>query len=278
MKIRPMITDDIDFALDLTTTEGWSDIRSDFSSLISYKPAAAFVLEEQDRSIGMISAVSYGRFGFIGSLIVSQSMRGRGAGEYLLKFAIGHLKGNGASSMMLDAVPEAMALYSKNGFHPVCKSLRLSGLIHGQPSKDTRQITDDDLPTVFEMDRVAFGGDRSHFLQNRFMQNPELCVCLEKHGKITTFAMGSQRMGHVRVAPWIVRQEDELTGDLLRRITSNSVEKNLALGVLESNTKSLSLFRDTGLSEYSYSVRMVLGDSSMCKGERQYAIGSPAKG
>jgi len=278
MKLRPMITEDIDFALDLTKTEGWSDIKSDFSSLISYNPSAAFVLEKQGNPVGMISVASYGQIGFIGSLIVSQTMRNRGIGEHLLKFAIEHLKSHGASCIMLDAVPDALSLYSKNGFSPVCKSLRFSGLVLDQPKSDVRQITEDDLSSIFQMDRIAFGGDRSHFLKAKWKQNMELCVCTKEDAVITSFAMGSPREGHVRVAPWIVMQEDKFNGDLLRKIAATSTEKNLALGVLETNTNSVALVTSLGLSQYSFSVRLVLGDASMIKGESQYAIGSPAKG
>lgn len=269
---------DIDFALGLTKGEGWSDIKSEFTALVDYQPTAAFIIEEAGAPMGMISSVSYGSLGFIGSLIVSPLCRGKELGKNLLRYAIEHLQNEGTACIMLDAVPEAMSLYSREGFRPVCKSLRFSGPVQSKPSSEVRQITADDLPVIYEMDRIAFGGDRSHFLQTKWNHQPELSFCIEKEKEIVAFAMGSPREGHVRVAPWIVSQKGDFNSDLIRKIALDSGESNLALGILEINTDAVALSRNLGLSECSYSVRMALGNYSEYKGESQYAIGSPAKG
>jgi len=278
MYIRPMETEDIEFALSLTRIEDWSDIKGDFEALINYRPEAVFISEDDNGPTGMISAVSYGKFGFIGCLIVSPQHRGKGIGEDLLTHAISHLHNLGTSNMMLDAVPDAMSQYTRHGFRPSCKSLRLSGKIIGSDSRHVRPVTSNDLSAIFELDRRAFGANRSHFLQARWEEFPELCLCLEREKRIVSFAIGSRREGHVRIAPWIVTHPGEFNSDLLRNIVLASDEGTLALGVLESNVHSLDLLKKLGFSEYSYSVRMVLGENQRNLVESQYAIGSPAKG
>ena len=107
MHIRVMTLEDIDFALKLTSQEGWSDIRSDFVSLITYKPAGAFIIEEHKSLVGMISVVSYGVFGFIGSLIVLPNYRQRGFGSELMRYAMTYLQNNGSKTIRIGYLKHA---------------------------------------------------------------------------------------------------------------------------------------------------------------------------
>ncbi|MFW9850192.1 MAG: GNAT family N-acetyltransferase [Candidatus Thorarchaeota archaeon] len=280
MRIRKMMNDDIDFALSLTSIEGWSDIRSDFEALISYSPTAAFVLEDSDDYIGMISAISYGVFGFIGNLIVHPLYRGQGYGIQLLRYGIKQLQDLGTPYFMLDAVPEALSLYEKHGFRPVCKSYRLRGKISELDSENVREISEEDLPTIYEIDKEYFGADRSHFLRNKWMGSPNLCVCLEQEGNIVSYAMGSHRDEYVRVAPWVVTVHGDFNGDLLRAIGHFSGGRELAMGILETSTRAYDLALSNGLAlgEYSHSIRMVKGNILPTFSPNQYAIGAPSTG
>ncbi|MCK5152315.1 MAG: hypothetical protein KAQ65_10755, partial [Candidatus Thorarchaeota archaeon] len=91
-------------------------------------------------------------------------------------------------------------------------------------------------------------------------------------------AMGSYREKHVQIAPWIVSVPSHSNGDLLRTISCRSEGQTLALGVLETSKDAYSLAQKLSFSEYSYSIRMLFGDSIQSPNESQYAIGSPAKG
>ena len=70
----------------------------------------------------MISAVSYGSIGFIGSLIVLPDYRNQGIGTALMKHAIECLENTGARALMLDAVQKAVPVYERLGFNRVCNS------------------------------------------------------------------------------------------------------------------------------------------------------------
>ncbi len=279
MHIRPMTLDDIDFALRLTSQEGWSDIRSDFASLITYKPTGAFVAEEHKTLVGMVSAVSYGVFGFIGSLIVLSKHRQKGIGSELMQHAIAHLHKNGSNIIMLDAVETAIHVYESLGFSVFCKSLRMKSVIEGSISPHVRYMTEDDLDTVFALDRNQFGGDRTHFLLSRFVEFPSLCKVLTKNNQIQGYIMGSHRRGLVRIAPWVVKNPMTNDIDMIRSIAIEAKGIPLALGLLECNTKAASILKHLGLTETAPSSRMILGNSTdMSFSDGIFAIGSPAKG
>jgi GNAT superfamily N-acetyltransferase len=279
MKIRPMESTDIDFALTLTSREKWSDIRTDFELFITHSPQAAFVGIEDNKPIGMISAVAYGRRGFIGSFIVLDEYRGKGNGTGLMRFAIDFLERQGVHTMMLDAVPEAVSMYTKLGFRPVCRSLRFTGTVHGGISENVRNLTPSDTPRVIALDKAAFGSDRSHFLMGRVKGFPDLCYVLLDGYEITGFALGSNRPNTIRIAPWVVAKPNPGSVNLIRAISVKSQGKEVSLGVLDSNRLAARLCRVIGLREIPYSIRMARSEERVLPfSEMEYAIGSPAKG
>jgi len=279
MIVRKMSIDDTDFALSLTSGEGWSDIRSDFESLISYSPTAAFVGEEDGRRIGMVSAVSYGKLGFIGSLIVVRDCRNKGHGTNLMKHAIEHLSGLGVKTLMLDAVEAAIPVYRKLGFSTVCRSLRMKGVVEARRTDNVRPMTRRDLPTVLTIDQAHFGADRSHFLKRTWSLFPEFCKTLDIGKSVQGYVMGSPGNDFIRIAPWIVNGGVHRGEDLLRELAAQSGGKALRMGVLERDTTTVELLKTLGFEEVSSSYRMIQGDSSIVGlSQGIHAIGSPAKG
>ncbi len=279
MQVRFMKDKDINFALELTSGEGWTDIRSDFELLITFTPPAAFVAVEAGERIGMISAVAYGRMGFIGSLIVSKMCRNRGIGTALMKHAINYLEKNGISTIMLDAVPEAAPIYESLGFRRCCKSLRLSGIPSDVEMKDVRKATEEDLPSILHLDRISFGDDRSHFLHHRFQEFPELRYVIEGEKGVYGFIMASDRTNTVRIAPWIVEGNHRSAGELVKAVASSRKGESLSIGLLETNQISLETLKKLGFQEKFFSIRMVRGTSGMPSfSDMMYSIGSPAKG
>ena len=279
MNIRPMTLADIDFALRLASQEGWSDIRSDFVSLITYKPTGAFVVEDRDIPVGMISTVSYGSFGFIGSLIVLPSHRQRGIGSEMIQHGIAYLRNTGSKIIMLDAVEAAIPIYESLGFATYSKSLRMIGVVEGSISPRVRQMNNDDLDAVFSLDKHHFGADRTHFLLSRFAEFPTLCKVLTKDDSIQGYIMGSHRHGQVRIAPWIIENPLIDVIDMIRAIAIEAKGVPLTLGLLECNTEAVTILKQLGLTETTPSTRMILGTSTNISfSDGVFAIGSPAKG
>jgi len=279
MIVRKMNIDDIDFALSLTSGEGWSDIRSDFENLISYSPTAVFVGEKHGRRVGMVSAVSYGMLGFIGSLIVVRDCRNKGHGTSFMKHAIGHLRGLGVKTLMLDAVEAAIPVYRKLGFSTVCRSLRMKGVVEARRTDNVRPMTRRDLSTVLVIDRAHFGADRSHFLKRTWALFPEFCKTLCIGKTVQGYVMGSPRNDFIRVAPWIVNEGVHRGEDLLGELAAQSGGKALRMGVLERDSTTVELLNTLGFEEVSSSYRMVQGDPAVAGlSQGIHAIGSPAKG
>ena len=280
LQIRPMATNDIDFALELTSGEGWSDIRSDFISLISYPKTASFVMIDDNERIGMISAVKYNQIGFIGSFIVKREYRKKGYGTKLFDYAIDHLRNGGVELILLDAVVEAKRFYEEKGFKPIFHSHRFRGTIKGEASDYCRSMKEKDLQKILEIDKVCFGDDRSHFLIELFRDHPQLAYVLENsENEIIGFVFASKRREYSRVGPLCIIDQENLARDLLLAVPLHNDVIETRIGVPGYNKHALSLFHELRIPEEEGSIRMGLGNiHSLFRHPGQYAIGSPAKG
>ena len=228
----------------------------------------------------MSIATSYGQSGFIGELIVIPKARGRGIGAALIKYSVGYLHHCGAQTIYLDGVVKAVPLYERNGFRKICRSLRFSGRLAGKQHDEVRPMQAEDLPEVNDLDRQAFGAERSFFLTRRLNIYPELAKILVYDGKIAGFIQGRRGEGWLAAGPWVAAECAKDPAKLLETFAYETGGISLSLGVLECNQPAVKLLRSLGFAERVDSPwRMAcgplsgLGMSSGC-----YALGSAAKG
>jgi GNAT superfamily N-acetyltransferase len=308
MNIRNMRATDLDFAAGCTATEGWrTETRSEFEGVLEYDSAGAFVAERAGKRIGICAAVSYGRHGFVGELIVLPDERGKGVGGSLMRNALDYLAARGAESVLLDAVPAAAPLYERMGFRHICASLRFAAPAqtimrpHEDPARTpqpaahhVRLMRAEDLPAVCALDRDAFGADRSFFLTRRLRLYPDLCLILETRDHLDGFIQGRRGLSVISAGPWIMRRPEESADPRTLRAPETPAGALLtawmdrartagwgfALGVLASNPAAAQAARQAGFAERpSSSLRMVRGkDASLGASHLAYAIGSAAKG
>jgi GNAT superfamily N-acetyltransferase len=279
MHIRQMLHEDLDFALSLTSAEGWSSTRRDFAELQEHDPLSCFIGEINAEPIGMVCTASYGEFGFIGNLIVHESCRGQECGRILMEHAMHHLRVLHARSILIDAVPRAETLYERLGFRRICRSLRLEGMMSGERTEKVRGMIQDDLPQVAALDASLFEGRREHFLRMRYAAYPEYAKVLESDGKIQGYIMGSASDRAVRIGPWVIKSHHECAEQLLFSFAQAAQKRVLKVGVLEKNKEALGLLYGQGFEEVSFSWRMVWGeDTEATTSETLYAIYSPDRG
>jgi ribosomal protein S18 acetylase RimI-like enzyme len=279
IRIRCMTEADLDFAISLTSEEGWSSTRTDFEELLAFDSHGCFIGEENSERIGMVCAIPYGEFGNIGNLIVKDECRGRGVGAMLMEHAMSYLRGKGASEVFLDGVQTAVSLYERLGFKKICKSLRLTGRVRGIHSNLVRPMTKMDLEDVFSIDDHHFKADRSFFIKSCLSHTPSLSKVLEVNRHITGYILGSYRQSSARIGPWVIDKYQQRAENMLRSFSAETGELPLHIGVLESNVRAVKLLRKLGFRVTNYSWRMALGEPcniDFSKG--LYAICSPARG
>jgi ribosomal protein S18 acetylase RimI-like enzyme len=280
LTIRPMQPADLDFAAQCTAREGWaSETRAEFAGFYAHDPAGCFLAEAEGQRIGICVATNYGAAGFVGELIVVPERRGQGVGRRLLERAIAYLHGRGTQSIFLDGVTAAVPLYERLGFRKVCRSLRFAGAIVGRVPTGVRSMRHDDLETVSQIDRQAFGADRTFFLKRRLSLYPELCKVWDCNGKISGYIVGRRGLNSISAGPWVVRPEAPSAAALLESLAAEVQDGRIGLGVLETNGRALAIIHSLGLVERPDPPwRMVRGAGELGASPQLYAIGSAAKG
>lgn len=279
MKIRCMTEADLDFAISLTSKEGWSSTRIDFEELLAFDAHGCYIGEKNNEKAGMVCAIPYDKFGTISNLIVIDKYRGKGLGTILMEHAMNYLDEKGISTIFLDGVQAAVSLYERLGFKKICKSLRFSGNITGEPSNYVRQMEISDLQKVLAIDKQYFKSDRAFFLNSCQENNPKLCIVLEIGSNIAGYMLGSPRKNSVRIGPWIMDQHLDKAEELLRAFVEKAGNQSVQLGVLETSVQAIHLMQKLGFTETSYSWRMARGNLENIEFSKgMYAIHSPARG
>ncbi len=275
-----MLSKDLDFAIGLTMAEGWLSIKEDFKELLLFDQHGSFIAEIKGEPVGMVCAISYGPFAFIGNLIVRKEYRKQGYGTTLMNHAIEYLREKGTEVIMLDGVPAAASLYRKLGFQEVCRSLRYEGRVEPKVSEKARDMEDKDMMHILGIDRKHFGANRFLFLGSGLSRDPDLARVMEIDGKIVGFIMGSRRHDSIRIAPWVISGHTELAGEMLRDFAVRAEGKRIRLGVLATNSHATRLMKAHAFYLKSYSIRMVLGAEprQVRPSDGIYAIGSAMRG
>jgi len=279
--IRTVQIDDLDFCASLAQSVGWvSQDKLVFEIFRGKDPNGCFLAEMAGEPVGMIVATQYEKSGYLGTLIVKDACRGEGIGHELLLHAIQYLETRGVESIYLDAAPKAIPLYLRNGFHPISPILRFDGTCTAHPHPKVRPMLPADLGKVFQLDKTAFGEDRSYFLEKRFQHWPKACVVFLKEGKVAGFITGRNFTGGLAVGPWIVTDDVKSPLSMLETLAMSSRENLLHMSVLESNAAAVKLLRDSGFIERDnthlcmvYGKPGTLGQSIDC-----FAVGALSKG
>lgn len=276
-----MIEDDVEFAFSLTEAEEWYVAPEEFTAMVRYRPESIFICEIDGEPAGMVSAIPYDNFGFIGYLIVRQDYRGRGLGTHLMEFVMDHLWNHGVEVVLLEATKKAIPLYERLGFAKIVKSHRLRLHVHDSSVEIVQPMSDSSLKDVLKLDREHFGADRSYFLENLFNNNPGLCFTLENEGEIEGYIMGRGREEFIWIGPWIANPDHmSSAGLLVKRVAFEAEGRDLLMGVLESNQVALKILHDIcRVEEFAFSWRMACGDMGrISTSEGELSIGYPAKG
>jgi predicted N-acetyltransferase YhbS len=128
---------------------------------LAIQPDGWLVAEEAGTVVGMVGAIDYRRFGYVGMMGVRPDRQGRGVGRQLMRTLLAWLEARGVPSARLEATEEGRHLYLRLGFTDTGGSLEFrlaSPVIPDAPSvpvevaRDPREVT--------ELDAALFGSER----------------------------------------------------------------------------------------------------------------------
>jgi len=285
--IRRWTRADNTYVAESVNREGWGYTRRDIERCWKLEPNGCFIAETQNKRVGHVFSIRYGKLGWIGLLIVDPDVRGQGIGSELMKKAIDHLRRVGAETIRLDAAGKAVPLYQRLGFTEEYDSLRFRKLLHQtdkqlRRSETTFQMREDNLTSVAEFDAQYFGANRLRVLQAIFKDYPQLCLVEEEKWRMVGYVMTRQTPKGFWIGPWVCDNSEtaqHLFTALIDAVEEGKGETELRVGLPALNARGRRLMKKLGFQLIGKSVHMVLGDrKNRSDVAHVYGIGGPEKG
>jgi len=275
VRVEHMVYDDVGFAQDLSTVEGWGFYDVDFRRLVALDPEGCFIARQEDRRVGMVCTVSYGTHAFIGCLIVLREARGRDVGLALMHAAIQHCDEKNITTIELDGVIPAVPMYRKMGFKDKYLSCRLAR--DGQDSADAAATTRSaDHDEILRFDLAKTGIERGAVLCRLLQEYPD-GVCTVHHNGIAGYGMIRQREGGFYMIGPLVADNDRTAGELMHRLLGRAKNARVAVGVPGIRPTAVAVMLDNGFYYTQPSLRMFRGERTDYE-SHIYGILGPEKG
>jgi len=285
IKIRTMDTEDITFALNLTKSENWWFTKNDFIRLLDFEPNGCFIAEKNGASrVGIVTTLSYGKFAWLGVLIVDPNYRSKGIGTMLTEHAFSYLKEVGAETIKTDAVPKAVSLFERLECKKECKVLRLYSkgkALEGKKERDIRGLKAIDIEKLITFDEDYSGVSRAKVLKRLIMDFPELCLVeYENKNKLIGYMMIRKYEEGYRIGPWICDPSNSDIAERLLRDALHTIDgAPTKINVLETNNVAIKILKTHGFEEISEFVRMYYGTyKPFNTSNALFAAGGPDKG
>ena len=219
---------DVPAALRLSTQAGWNQLEADWLRLMALWPDACFALRDDEGEVIATSTLaSFGGVGWVGMVLVDESLRGRGLGGTVFGAAL--TAGEGLDCVGLDATDLGRPVYEKHGFVPQVVINRWGGTVPRPCQCCARPALEDDWPEIEGFDHIASGVDRSPLLR-AMSREPGACLRVIDSGDGLE-GFGLSRPGRVaaHVGPVVARSPDVA----MELVESLCEERHVFIDVLE---------------------------------------------
>ncbi|MEM3627074.1 MAG: GNAT family N-acetyltransferase [Candidatus Bathyarchaeia archaeon] len=256
-----MTPKDFAFAVELTDIMNWNFTEEDFHFMMELEPEGCFIALDGVERVGIVTAVCYGKLGWIGNLLVKPENRLRGIGSRLLKHAMDYLGKKGAKTIGLYSYVETVPFYEKFGFKCGSRFIRFAiQSLSKQTGYGAPEGMDEaDMPDVIELDSACGYYSREKLLRRILADSSDLCYVARKNGKLVGFIMADWYRREI--GPWLcLPGYTKEAINLLRAVLNKLVGIEAHIGVLEKRKEILGALKGVHFKEEFRAVRMFYGE------------------
>lgn len=179
--------------------ESW---QADLRRYLSMQPDGWFIATIQNEQIGMVGAIDFGSFAYIGMMAVLTEMQHQGIGRALMEHLLVWLDERDCPMALLDATEAGAPLYEHLGFID-------DGEIHvfqlpvsvstPYPAGHVSSMGPHDVPALVDFDTPIFGADRGKALSAYLADFPtRSLLARDEIGRIGGFLVAQMW----RIGPW----------------------------------------------------------------------------
>jgi len=261
VNIRPMMKSDFGFALDLTNQEHWDYDLVDLERLFRLSPSGCLIAEYERARAGWAVVSAYGSLAWIGSLVVRNSLRGRGIGAALLDHAVRYARRLGVSTVGLYSYSESAGFYERAGFKRDCDFEHVEGGMEKvSPRSSVQQPRD--LDEVIEFDRKYFHGNRKLLLEALREEFPDLLISRKETDVLGYVAAKNFPDGTAEIGPWVcdvarIEAAEQLFASELSQLSS----RKISLTIPSENLEAHRIIRKYGFHVKQKVTRMFVGNA-----------------
>ena len=249
--IRHLTLDDLEGAIQLSSTAGWNQQRADWQMLLTIAPGGGFAaIDDSDgRIVGTSIGIDYGGFGWIAMMLVDPAFRSRGLGARLLEAAMDAVPAG--LPIRLDATPMGRPLYQRYGFVDEAMLTR-----HVAAAGDRRPPIADrdanclpvdrmDLEAIGNHDIEIFGGNRLAVLDWALTGAPQYAWLLNTVSGPPQYCFGRQGRLFDQIGPIVASDVNGARG-LFSGAMRAAGERALVADVFEEQRGFADWLRDCG--------------------------------
>lgn len=263
----------------------WNQSADDLRRFLLLSPDGCFVAVHEGAVVGSITTVCYEqKLAWIGMMMVDPQFRRRGIARKLMNHALVVLSGKGVAVIKLDATPEGFPLYESLGFETEALIERWEGTASGgpvgepigEPVPGLVEMEEGHFPLVLELDRKAFGVDRSALLQSLKGGSPLLSF--SSGGELQGYGFARNGTHASYIGPLIAARRnvaEQLLEGVLNQLVGQKIyfDANIATGFEPQYLSSKGFIKQRDLIRMSYGEKAPFGLSSLV-----YGIAGPALG
>jgi predicted N-acetyltransferase YhbS len=244
LEIRTLTESDLD-AADYLMRDAFrrpQSARAELASYLSLQPDGRLIALVDGAPVGMVGAIDYGPFAYIGTMAVLQTQQRRGIGYALMERLLTWLNARGCPMARLDASAAGQHLYPKLGFvtDEQTHVFKLQQSIASPRTPDRIRVAQaDDLEAITNFDAPIFGARRADVFQRYYAWlNDRVFVVHNETGQLSGYLFAQTRS----LGPWAAREPRDAEA-LLAAALSLAYETPPVARVPSSNLAAVELLQ-----------------------------------
>jgi predicted N-acetyltransferase YhbS len=206
--------------------------------------------------VGMVGAIDYGPFAWVGLMAVHPKVQRQGLGYLLMTHILAWLEGRRCPLVRLDATQAGAGLYRKLGFAQAGFTCTvLDPKLEPLPDNSiaVAAMLEADLPAVTALDAEVFGARRESLLRLYWRQYPgRSYIARTRHGELAGYLIAQT----TRIGPWISTSSTAAEA-LLSAALPLSFDGSIKIIVPAENKAATQLFNRLGTVEGQSHLHMV---------------------
>ncbi|CEG25585.1 GNAT family N-acetyltransferase [Bacillus sp. B-jedd] len=273
LKVERFCEDDIPGLVALSAAVGWDYDEAELRTVLSAGEMFG-QLDETGKIISSAAIISYGQgLASLGMVIVHPDHRGLGLGKMVTEKCLKAVPEE--TAVMLVATPEGRPMYEKMGFFETGKIIKCiaDNYTPGDLNDDgieIRRVVSDDMATILDMDRKAFGGDRRKLMESRIRQARRSVVAMNKQGKLLGFCLSVEGPVNMIIGP-LVAENDQVAALLIDAV-SKDYKGKFRIDLPAERNSILPFLKARGFVEAAMPPLMLNSDRPMGRDSKLYAL------